>query len=70
MFLAGDDAAAKTVVAALAASLGFDPVDVGPLSESRSLEELALLWIRLAYVHGNGPGFAFAILRRDGTRER
>ncbi len=64
MFLAGDDAAAKTVVGELAAALGFDPVDVGPLAESHSLEELALLWIRLAYIQGKGPGFAFAVLRR------
>ncbi|MCU0269614.1 MAG: NAD(P)-binding domain-containing protein [Acidimicrobiales bacterium] len=62
--LAGDDAAAKTLVAGLAAELGFDPVDCGGLAASRELEHLALTWIRLAYALGNGPGIAFALLRR------
>ena len=64
MLLAGDDASAKEVVAKLAAGVGFEPVDAGPLFMSRALEEMALLWIRLAYVHGNGPNIAFALLRR------
>ncbi|WP_433687946.1 NADPH-dependent F420 reductase [Micromonospora carbonacea] len=33
--IAGDDAAAKTVVAGLIDSLGYDTYDVGPLAESR-----------------------------------
>ncbi len=33
--IAGDDAAAKTVVASMIDSLGYDTYDVGPLSESR-----------------------------------
>jgi 8-hydroxy-5-deazaflavin:NADPH oxidoreductase len=65
MFLAGDDADAKLIAAGLASSIGFDPVDVGALSASRSLEEVALLWIRLAYVFGHGPNIAFSLLRRE-----
>ncbi|MFB8776339.1 NADPH-dependent F420 reductase [Streptomyces broussonetiae] len=33
--IAGDDAAAKTVVAGMSESLGYDTYDVGPLAESR-----------------------------------
>lgn len=64
MAFAGDDAEAKEIVAVLAAQLGFDPVDVGPLPAARDLEHLALMWIRLAYTLGNGPNIAFALLRR------
>ena len=64
MFLCGDDAEAKKVVAGLAAELDFEPVDCGPLNMARSLEQLALLWIRLAYSQGFGPNIAFRLLRR------
>jgi predicted dinucleotide-binding enzyme len=37
MFLCGDDAAAKQIVAGLAAALGFEPVDAGPLTQARLL---------------------------------
>jgi 8-hydroxy-5-deazaflavin:NADPH oxidoreductase len=42
-FVAGDDATAKSVVLDLVASIGLDPVDVGPLSRARQLEGLAFL---------------------------
>ena len=48
MLLCGDDAGAKRTAAGLAADLGFEPLDAGPLSRARLLEPLALLWIRLA----------------------
>jgi 8-hydroxy-5-deazaflavin:NADPH oxidoreductase len=64
MAIAGDDAAAKTIVASLAAELGFDPVDTGPLAMSRYLEPLAMLWINLAYAQGMGREFGFAVLKR------
>lgn len=65
MFICGDDAAAKASVAKLAADLGFDPIDTGPLTAARLLEPLALLWIRLAFDQGWGPtGHAFKMLRR------
>lgn len=64
MFYCGDDADAKQVAASLAQAMGFDPVDAGALSEARTLEHLALLWVRLAYIQRNGPGIAFKLLRR------
>ncbi len=65
MFICGDDASAKAVVSKLAAELGFDVVDAGPLSASRLLEPLAMLWIHLAFRQGLGPNsHAFKLLRR------
>lgn len=65
MPVAGDDPEATGVVVALARELGFDALAAGPLSAARDLEHLAALWIRLAYTLGNGPGLAFALLRRE-----
>ena len=63
MFVAGDDAAAKETVLRLAADLGFDPVDAGPLLRARELEHLALLWISLS-IGGLGREFAFRLVWR------
>ncbi|MEO8661208.1 MAG: NADPH-dependent F420 reductase [Bryobacteraceae bacterium] len=67
MFYCGDDAAAKAVVGELAAELGFDARDAGPLTQARLLEPLALLWISLAFAGGYGREFAFQILRRNAS---
>jgi len=66
MLHAGDDAGAKQIAARLAADLGFDPVDAGPLSSSRMLEPFALLWISLAYQQKMGMNFALNVVRRSG----
>ena len=64
MLLCGDEEMAKAAVWQLAEELGFEPVDAGPLSAARHLENLALLWIHLAQVNGLGRGIAFRLLRR------
>jgi 8-hydroxy-5-deazaflavin:NADPH oxidoreductase len=46
-YVAGDDAAAKGKVLDLVASIGLNPVDVGPLDRARQLEGLAFLNIAL-----------------------
>jgi 8-hydroxy-5-deazaflavin:NADPH oxidoreductase len=61
MCYAGDDVAAKATARELIAALGFDPVDAGPLSRSRELEHLAVLWIALAM----GPGAGAPTLGRE-----
>ena len=64
MPVAGDDAAARQQVLALATLIGFDAVDMGPLIAARYLEPLAMVWIHLAYKQGQGRRFAFARLTR------
>lgn len=65
MFLCGDDAEAKEVVAGLTAELGFDAVDAGPLTSARWLESLVMLWFSLTDVRGE-ESLAFKLLRRNG----
>jgi 8-hydroxy-5-deazaflavin:NADPH oxidoreductase len=53
-YLAGDDDQAKQTVGELVGSIGFRPVDVGPLVMARALEALALLNIMLQ-IRNNWP---------------
>ena len=48
----------------LASEIGFEPIDAGPLTQARTLEPLALLWISLAIKQGLGFEFAYKLLRR------
>ena len=50
--------------AGLAADLGFDPLDAGPLKQARLLEPFAMLWISLALQYGYGREIAFQFMRR------
>jgi len=58
VFYAGDDAAAKISVKALAESLGFVTADAGALKNARYLEPLAGLNIYFGYGAGRGTGIA------------
>lgn len=51
-FIAGDDEAAKSTVAAFTESLGLRPVDVGGLRKARSLEEMAFVNITVNAANG------------------
>jgi hypothetical protein len=63
MLYAGDDAAAKSVVADLLTGLGWEPVDAGPLVAALDLEHLTLLWVRMVRVGGMDPHLVWAALR-------
>lgn len=54
VLISGDDAAAKGRVAALAAGIGFEPVDVGALRTARYTEAMALLLVS-RLVSGQNP---------------
>jgi predicted dinucleotide-binding enzyme len=67
LLLAGDDQDAKDTVSELAAELGLEPIDAGPLAAALLLEYAGLLWVRLAFDRGMGRDFAIAIARRDAA---
>ncbi|MCA9634554.1 MAG: NAD(P)-binding domain-containing protein [Myxococcales bacterium] len=62
--LAGDDPSAKATVAAIAERAGFGVIDAGPLRSAALLENLAILWIHLATVGGQGRTIGWRLLRR------
>lgn len=65
MPVAADDAGARGEVVALAARMGFDAVDAGPLFTARYLEPFAMTWIHLAFAAGQGRAWAFSRARRQ-----
>ncbi len=65
VYLASDDRDAMRTVSAVAASLGFTPIDAGPLRNAALLESLAVLWIHLATKGGHSRQMAFKLLRRE-----
>lgn len=64
MFMAGDDMAAKAVVASLLAEIGFAPFDAGGVAAARLLEPFGMLWINQAILRGKGRDWAFAVVER------
>jgi 8-hydroxy-5-deazaflavin:NADPH oxidoreductase len=61
--VAGDDDLARKTVLGLAAELGFDAVDAGPLSNARYTEPAVELLIQLAFGQGLGPGIGYVLAR-------
>lgn len=64
VFVAGDSTRAKGVVTELARSMGFAPVDAGPLKNARYLEPLAGLNIYFGYGAGLGTAIAPAWIKK------
>lgn len=64
MLLCGDDAAAKRTVSALAADMGWEPVDVGGLVQALHLEHMTLLWVRMVRMGGRSPRTTWAMRTR------
>lgn len=66
VFYAGDDSNAKEAVRALIDTLGFEPVDAGPLQNARYLEPLGMLNIWFGYMAKRGTNIAPAWLKAAG----
>ena len=64
MPVCGDDAVARDRILGLAADLGLDPLDAGPLRNAGMLEHLAALWMWAATRSGRGRSVSFALIER------
>jgi predicted dinucleotide-binding enzyme len=62
VFVASDDREAKQTTLALAAAIGFDAVDAGPLQNARLLEPLGYLNIQLGAKLGMGTDIGFELV--------
>jgi len=63
VFVCGDDAAAKRVVANLMSSLPATVTDAGPLENARYVEPAMMLLVRLACGQGLGPRLSLSFRR-------
>jgi 8-hydroxy-5-deazaflavin:NADPH oxidoreductase len=64
VFLCGDDADAKTVVAGLAKDAGLGAVDAGPLKNARYAEPMCVMMIHLAYEVGMGTNLGLVLMKK------
>lgn len=62
MFLCGDDQSAKTRVAEICTSFGWNAIDVGGIDNSHYLEAACMVWVITAYAGGHWHQ-AFKLLR-------
>jgi 8-hydroxy-5-deazaflavin:NADPH oxidoreductase len=60
MFIAGDHPEANALAAGLATDLGFQPEDVGSLTNAKPLEEMVKVWLAIAQRHGRQVGWALS----------
>jgi len=67
IWIAGNDEAAKRVVAEIICRMYYEPVDVGRIERSRNLEMMLDLW--LAMFEPGGPIFAFDLVMRPVRTE-
>ncbi len=58
VFIAGDDEKAKNAVSNLVKSIGFEPVDAGPLTNARFIEPIGEMNIQFGFFLGKGPTVA------------
>ncbi|WP_267552565.1 NADPH-dependent F420 reductase [Rhizobium rhizogenes] len=58
VFVAGDDEKAKEAVSSLVQSIGFEPVDAGPLTNARFIEPIGEMNIHFGFFLGKGPSVA------------
>ena len=65
VFLAGNDAQAKSRISAFVESLGLRPLDVGPLSMARTLEHVCLLSLGLMTHSVKNTHFAIGVSLPD-----
>ena len=66
VFVAGNDTGAKGEVTELLKSFGWsDIIDLGDLSATRAMENLAAVWVSLEAVLDVGPNFTLAVVRGD-----
>jgi predicted dinucleotide-binding enzyme len=65
MFIAGDDQAAKDVVAGLLGETGWDVADLGGIAASRWLEAMCMVWVSYGVAHGTWD-HAFKLVRVGG----
>jgi predicted dinucleotide-binding enzyme len=64
MLFCGQDAGARTIVGALIAALGWQPLDVGGIEQALHLEHMTLLWVRYVRAGRRSPGLVWAALER------
>ncbi len=52
MFIAGDDAGAKTTVSGILRNFGYDVADIGGITSARYLEAMCMAWLLYGQVNG------------------
>jgi predicted dinucleotide-binding enzyme len=64
MPIAGDDLETKQEITPIIESLGFEVLDVGPLSSALHLEHMTLLWVKMVRMQGRDPRFTWGLLQK------